>query len=140
MRTLAAGTLLALLGGCWYDGPNPWDTSGDVADLEKKEQDDLQLAMLEVWPEPRVQPDPMTDPKLEAWSRTVLPFAGRETLEAAEAQSKRKMTDLDARIRSLMRHDELSRRETLTPLVWAYVIERQRLKLLGERLGSLGRG
>jgi hypothetical protein len=139
MRTLVAVAALGLLGGCFYDRPNPWNTEGDVEDLEERTQDDLQLAMREVWPEPQERPDPMLDPKLDAWSRTVLPSAERATLEVAEAQGKRKLAELDARIRSLMRHDELSRRETLTPLVFQYLIEKQRLKLLAERLSALGR-
>lgn len=139
MRTLVAVGALLLLGGCYYDRPNPWYTGGDVEDLEDREQADLRLAMLEVWPNPQHRPDPMMDPRLDAWSRTVLPTADRATLEVAEAQSKRKMADLDARIRDLMRYDDLNRRDALTPLVLHYLVERQRLKLLTARLAELGR-
>lgn len=140
MRTLVAVAALgALMGGCYYDRPNPWNTEGDVEDHAERTQDDLQLAMLEVWPEPQVRPDPKLDPELDAWSRTVLPAADRASLLAFEAQGKRKLADLESRIRSLMRHDELNRRDVLTPLVFKYLVEKQRLKLLEQRLVEVGR-
>ena len=139
MRSLVAAAALAFVGGCYYDRPNPWNTEGDQADLDERRQDDLQLAMLEVWPEPQFQPDPMMDPQLEAWSRSVLPAADRASLLAFEDQGKRKLASIDARIRSLMRHDELSRREQLTPLVFQYLVEKKRLQLLEQRLNVVGR-
>jgi hypothetical protein len=135
MRTLA---ILAALGlaGCWYDRPNPWDTSADVEAYEEKIHDDLRLAMLEVWPNPRAAPDPLQDPEIDAWSRTVLATAERSTLAHAEEKSRQKIAFLEGQIRSLMRTDEHSRKEVLTPILWNWRTEKIRLKLIGERLGS----
>ena len=135
MRTLALLSL-ALLGGCWYDRPNPWDTSDDVEEYEEKIHDDLRLALLEVWPNPQVAPDPLMDAELDAWRRTVLPAIDVLTLRHAETKSKDKVTFLEGQIRSLMRTDEHSRKETLTPIVWRWRVEKVRLKLLEERLAG----
>jgi hypothetical protein len=135
MRTLA---ILAALGlaGCYYDRPNPWDTSDDVETYEEKIHDDLRLAMLEVWPNPQVAPDPGLDPEIDAWSRTVLATADRSTLQHAELKSKEKIAYLETQIRSLMRSDEHSRKEVLTPMLWNWRTEKIRLKLITEKLAT----
>lgn len=135
MRTAAIAALLALA-GCWYDRPNPWDTSDDVEEYEEKIHDDLRLAMLEVWPNPTVAPDPLHDPEIDAWSRTVLSTADRTTLVHAEGKSKEKIVFLETQIRSLMRSDPHSRKEVLEPVVWHWRTEKIRLKLIEERLSK----
>ena len=134
MKTLLPLAATLGLAGCWYDRPNPWDTSDDVEEYEEKIHDDLQLALLEVWPNPQVAPDPLMDAELDAWRRTVLPAIDVLTLRHAEAKSKDKVAFLEGQIRSLMRTDEHSRKETLTPIVWRWRVEKERLKLLEDRL------
>ena len=136
MKTLALLAATLGLAGCWYDRPNPWDTSDDVEEYEEKIHDDLRLALLEVWPNPQVAPDPLMDAELDAWRRTVLPAIDVLTLRHAETKSKDKVAFLEGQIRSLMRTDEHSRKETLTPIVWRWRIEKVRLKLLEERLAG----
>jgi hypothetical protein len=138
MKTLALLAATLGLAGCYYDRPNPWDTSDDVEEYEEKTQADLQLAMLEVWPNPQVAPDPLLDPELDAWKRSILPVADVQTLKLAEEKSKNKVAFLEGQIRSLMRTDEHSRKETLTPIVWRWRVEKIRLKLLEERLSARG--
>jgi hypothetical protein len=140
MRTLALLAATLGLAGCWYDRPNPWDTSDDVEEYEEKTRDDLRLAMLEVWPNPQVAPDPMLDPELSAWKRSVLPVADVETLKHAEKKSKDKLAFLEKEIRAFMKTDEHSRKEALEPVLWRWRIEKTRLKLLEERLGPSARG
>lgn len=135
MRTFATAALLALA-GCYYDRPNPWRTASDQADYEEKIHDDLRLAMLEVWPNPTVAPNPMLDPELDAWSRTVLSTADATTLRHAEEKSKEKIAFLETQIRSLLKTDEHSRKEVLEPVVWNWRTEKVRLKLISERLGA----
>ena len=139
MRILPSTLLLLALplGACRYDGPNPWDTSGEVEDLEEKTQQDLELAMLAVWPNPQAAPDPLLDPEIEGWRYTVLPNIDRLTLERVEQQSRTKVTSLEQRIRSLMRTDEHSRKEVLAPVVFQWRAEKVRLQLLQERLKAL---
>lgn len=138
MRSLALLAAVSLA-GCWYDRPNPWNTEGDVEEYEEKVQEDVALAMLEVWPNPQVAPDPLMDAELDAWSKTVLMSAERTTLEHMELKSKEKIAFLEGQIRSLMRTDEHSRKETLEPIVWRWRVEKTRQKLIGERLGALVR-
>lgn len=142
MRLLAAALLMATapLAACRYDGPNPWDTEDDVEELEYKTERDLELAMRSVWPNPQTAPDPLLDPDLEGWRRTVLPNADRPTLARAEEQSRAKIGALETRIRSLMRTDEHNRKEVLTPLVFHWRIEKARLGLLQDRLKQLQLG
>ncbi|HEX7899138.1 MAG TPA: hypothetical protein VF950_15340 [Planctomycetota bacterium] len=134
MKTLALLAATLGLAGCYYDRPNPWDTSDDVEEYEEKIHGDLHLAMLEVWPNPQVAPDPLMDAELDAWRRTVLPTIEAVTLRHAETKSRDKIAFLEGQIRSLMRTDEHSRKEVLTPVVWRWRIEKERLKLLEDRL------
>jgi hypothetical protein len=141
MKTLALLALTSVslaLAGCWYDRPNPWDTSDDVQELEEKTHDDLLLAMVEVWPNPQVAPDPHLDAELEAWKHTVLPAADMTTLRHAETKSKDKVAFLENQIRGLMRTDEHSRKEVLTPVVWRWRVEKIRLKLIEESIQARG--
>ena len=139
MRILPSALLLLALplAACRYDGPNPWDTSDDVEALQEKTEQDLELAMLTVWPNPQEAPDPLLEPELDAWRTTVLPNIERLTLERAELQSRNKVTALEQRIRSLMRTDEHSRKEVLTPVVFQWRTEKVRLQLLQERLKAI---
>lgn len=136
MKTLALLAATLGLAGCYYDRPNPWDTSDDVEEYEEKIHEDLQLAMLEVWPNPQVAPDPHIDPDLTAWRTTVLATADAGTLRHAETKSKDKIVFLEAQIRSLMRTDEHSRKETLTPILWKWRVEKVRHKMLTDKLGT----
>jgi len=138
MKILALLVLTLGLAGCWYDRPNPWDTSDDVEEYEEKVHDDLRLALVEVWPNPQVAPNPLLDAELDAWKTTVLPVADVLTLRHAETKSKDKIAFLEGQIRTLMRSDEHSRKETLTPIVWRWRIEKVRLKLLEDRLQARG--
>lgn len=138
MRTLALLAATLGLAGCYYDRPNPWDTSDDVEEYEEKTREDLRLALLEVWPNPQVAPNPQLDPELGAWKSSVLPVADVETLKLAEKKSKDKVAFLEGQIRSLMRTDPHSRKEVLEPVVWKWRIEKVRLQLLEERLGPRG--
>ena len=139
MKTLPAALLLLALplAACRYDGPNPWDTSDDVEDLEEKKDRDLELALQAVYEDPQAAPDPLLDPDLDAWRRTVLPNADRITLERAEQQSTQKVAAIEARIRSLMRTDEHSRKEVLTSAVFQWRTEKVRLQLIQERLKAI---
>lgn len=135
---LAALIVLALpLAACRYDGPNPWDTSGDVEDLEEKTERDLALAMESVWENPQAAPDPLLDPELDAWRRTVLPNADLPTLQRVEEQSRKKITVLEQHIRSLMRTDEHSRKVVLTTAVRQWRAEKARLALIQDRLKTI---
>lgn len=139
MKTLpAALVLLALpLGACRYDGPNPWDTSDDVEDLDEKTEQDLELALAAVWEEPQTAHDPLLDPDMDAWRRTVLPNADLLTLRRAEEQSRTKVTLLEQRIRGLMRTDEHGRKVVLTTTVLQWRSEKVRLQLIQDRLKAM---
>jgi hypothetical protein len=138
MKTLALIAVTLGLAGCYYDRPNPWDTTSDVENLEEKTHDDLRLALVEVWPNPQVAPDPLLDAELDAWRRTVLPTADVRTLRHAEGKSKEKIAFLEGEIRAFMKTDEHSRKEVLTPAVWKWRIEKVRLKLIEDRLQARG--
>src|SRR5262245_10790512 len=112
MRTLAALAVLALA-GCYYDRPNPWNTSGDVADLQDKKEADLALLVEPPFHPPQSALPFFYDPELEPFRDTVLARADAKTLQEMRAQSAKRYAALQVWQKDLLRQDEISRREQL---------------------------
>lgn len=140
MRKLAAVLLAALTGGsalltagCYYDRPNPWDTSDDVEELEEKRVADLQLEIVEPWHPPQHEPAPLSLPELEAWRDTVLASADAETLTQLRTWTIYKVRAIEMKVQDLLRQDELNRREQLREAYAHYRVERLRLQMVEAR-------
>lgn len=137
MRTIAAVALLAL-GGCYYDRPNPWRTSGDVARLQEKTEEDWALLVEPPFHPPQSAAPAYTDPELEAFRDTVLATAESKTLQEMRADSSRKFAVLQARQADLMKQDEISRRDQLRQVNDQLRIEWIRGKMIQARLEQVG--
>ncbi|HXG60917.1 MAG TPA: hypothetical protein VNO22_06075 [Planctomycetota bacterium] len=134
MRTTAAPILLAAaLGGCYYDRPNPWDTSGQEEALQEKTYEDWRLELSEVFHPPRHEPAALTPPEVEAWRDTVLSHADGETLERLRAGLRERIAALEARLAELSRRPEPAVREQLRETAWRLYVDRLRLRLADER-------
>ncbi len=138
MRKLAV-VLLAALAGCYYDRPNPWDTSDDVEEYEEKVVEDLQRELQEPWHPPQHEPAPFTLPELEAWRDTVLASADASTLTHLRTWTVHKLQAIERRIQDLLRQDELNRREQLRECTLQYRTEKLRLQMVEARQAEVSR-
>ena len=137
MRTFAVA-LLALLGGCWYDRPNPWNTSSDRADyLEKKEQDWL-LEMQHPYDLPQNSGVVMTFPDLEGWRDSVLANADVAVLTHMRDQSVQKVASLESRAFSMAPVNE-DNKVQIYGLLWQVRVEKVRLRMIEAQLGAVSR-
>jgi len=135
MKLVAAVSLLACLAGCYYDRPNPWDTSDQVEDYQAKKEADWQLETRRAFHPPQSQPAEFVDAELEAWRDTVLATADDPTRRHLRAKIQEKLVYWEKRIADLYRVDEHNRAVLLTEALEQYRIERARLWLLNEREG-----
>jgi hypothetical protein len=133
--TLVALSLLAGT-GCFYDGPNPWNTSGMVEEWQEKKEHDWQYELIPTFHWPQREPIVLLDPELEAFRDTVLINANGATLERMKAGSQAKLAYQEAWIRSLLKTDEHSRKVLLTEALEDWRIEKIRLRLIDERLAA----
>jgi hypothetical protein len=139
MRTTAAPLLLAaLLGGCYYDRPNPWDTRDQEEELQEKTEEDWRLELSDVFHPPRHEPAALTPPEVEAWRDTVLSHADRETLKRLRAALRQRVAALEGRLAELSRRPEPAVREELRETAWRLYLDRLRLRLADERAAALG--
>jgi hypothetical protein len=132
LAALAGGSTL-LTAGCYYDRPNPWDTSDDVEELEDKRVADLQRELQEPWHPPQHEPQPLALPDLEAWRDTVLASADASTLTHIRSWTIYKLQAIEKRIQDLLRQDELNRREQLRESYFQFRTEKLRLQMVEAR-------
>jgi len=137
MRTLALLSL-ALLGGCWYDRPNPWRTENDVAELRWKTEHDWLLEIREPYTLPQNTGVAMTLPDLEGWRDSVLANADAAVLTHMRDQSVTKIAGLESRAYSMAPMNE-NNKVQIYELVWQARVEKLRLSMIDARLGSVGR-
>ncbi|HVR87317.1 MAG TPA: hypothetical protein VMU54_23535 [Planctomycetota bacterium] len=137
MRTL---TLLGivLLGGCWYDRPNPWRTEGDVEALRYKTEHDWMLELRSTWNPPQASGAQLTLPDLEGWRDSVLLNADPAVLTHMRDQSVQKIASLESRAYALAPLNEDSKVQ-IYELMWLSRVEKVRLQFIEDRLSSGGR-
>jgi hypothetical protein len=126
--------LLALpLAGCWYDRPNPYDTSDMVEEHQERKEAIWRLEAGRAYhPPPQQEPSQPADPDLEGWRDTVLKNADPASLSGIRAWTLRKIADLERRRADLLRQYEPLRIEQLRVVEGDLRIERLRLKMLDE--------
>jgi hypothetical protein len=134
-----AVVLLAALAGCYYDRPNPWDTSDDVEELEDKIVEDLQRELQQPWRPPQHEPAPLTLPELEAWRDTVLASAEPTTLVQLRTWTIYKIQAIEKKVQDLLKQDELNRREQLRESYTQYRTEKLRLQMIEARQAEINR-
>ena len=137
MRTLALLSL-ALLGGCWYDRPNPWNTESDVDRLRYKTEQDWLLELREPTVLPQNAGVAMTLPDLEGWRDSVLANADAAVLTHMRDQSVKKIAELESRAFSMAPMNE-NNKVQIYELVWKSRVEKVRLGMIDARLGSVSR-
>ena len=124
---------LALLAGCWYDRPNPWNTSSDRADyLDKKEQDWL-LELQSPYELPTTNGVQFALSDLEGWRDTVLVNADGQTLTRMRDQSIQKAAALEARTMALAPMNETNK-TLIYELLWLTKVEKARLSMIEEQI------
>ena len=135
---MVGGGSILLCTGCWYDRPNPWNTTSDRANyLEKKEQDWL-LEMQQPYDYPQNAGVAMTLPDLEAWRDSVLVNAQAPVLTHMRDQSVQKVASLESRAFSMAPVNE-DNKVQIYALLWQARVEKLRLRMIEERLGSVSR-
>jgi hypothetical protein len=134
MRTLALLSL-ALLGGCWYDRPNPFRTEADVDELRYKTEHDWMLELRKTWDPPQAREAALTLPDLEGWRDTVLLNADPMVLKYMRDQSVQKIASLEARAASMAPVTEDSK-VRIYELVWMSRVEKVRLQFIENQLGG----
>ena len=134
MKKVAVIALALLAGtGCWYDRPNPWNTSSDRADyLDKKEQDWL-LELKTPYELPTTQGVEFALPDLEGWRDTVLVNADSQTLTRMRDQSIQKAAALEARAMAMAPMNETNKTQ-IYELLWLTKVEKARLRLIEEQI------
>ncbi len=132
MRNVAWILLLAPA-GCWYDRPNPWDTSGDVEDLEEKTHQDWMLDVREPYVHPQQDAPGHLAPELEVWRDTVLAFADGPTLTHIRTWTTHKISVLEKEQARLLMLDPHTSREPLTTVAGQLRTEKLRLRLVLKR-------
>jgi hypothetical protein len=137
MRTFALLSL-ALLGGCWYDRPNPWRTQSDVEALRYKTEHDWMLELRSTWDPPQARGTPLTLPDLEGWRDSVLLNADTAVLTHMRDQSVQKIASLESRAYAMAPLNEDSKVQ-LYELLWLSRVEKVRLQFIEDRLGSVSR-
>lgn len=134
MRTLALLSL-ALLGGCWYDRPNPYRTEADVDELRYKTEHDWMLELRKTWDPPQARGVALALPDLEGWRDTVLLNADPMVLKYMRDQSVQKIASLEARAASMAPVTEDSKLR-IYELVWMSRVEKVRLQFIENQLGG----
>ncbi|HEV3029135.1 MAG TPA: hypothetical protein VG457_16270 [Planctomycetota bacterium] len=137
MRTLAL-LLVALLGGCWYDRPNPWRTEGDVEALRYKTEHDWMLELRATWNPPQADGAQLTLPDLEGWRDSVLLNADAAVLTHMRDQSVQKIASLESRAYALAPLNADSKVQ-IYELMWQSRVEKIRLQFIENRLASAAR-
>jgi hypothetical protein len=137
MRTLALLSL-ALLGGCYYDRPNPWRTQSDVDRLRYKTEHDWMLELRETWNPPQANRADLSLPDLEGWRDSVLLNADTPVLTHMRDQSVQKIAALETRAYSMAPLNEDSKVQ-IYELSWMIRVEKIRLQFIENQLGSIRR-
>jgi len=137
MRTLALLSL-ALLGGCWYDRPNPYRTEGDVDALRYKTEHDWMLELRKTWDPPQARGAALSLPDLEGWRDGVLLIADPAVLNYMRDQSVQKIAWLETRAASMAPINEDDKVQ-IYHLLWQARVEKVRLQFIEDRLGSISR-
>jgi hypothetical protein len=145
MKKIAVG-FLAMLGaastlsstGCWYDRPNPWNTSADVEDLQDRKERDWLLELRPRYDYPQNDGMRFALAELEGWRGTVLANADVSTLTRMRDQSVQKVAGLETRAYSMAPINEDSKVQ-IYELLWQVRVEKIRLGMIEERLGSVSR-
>jgi hypothetical protein len=137
MRTLAL-VWVALLGGCWYDRPNPWRTESDVEALRYKTEHDWMLELRATWNPPQAGGAALTLPDLEGWRDSVLLHADTAVLTRMRDQSVQKIASLESRAYALAPMNEDSKVQ-IYELWWQSRVEKVRLQFIENRLDSVSR-
>jgi hypothetical protein len=137
MRTLALLSL-AMLGGCWYDRPNPYRTQADVDALRYKTEHDWMLELRKTWDPPQAREAALTLPDLEGWRDSVLLNADPAVLRFMRDQSVQKIAKLESRAASMAPLTEDSKVQ-IYELVWMSRVEKVRLQFIENQLSSTGR-
>jgi len=141
MRTLALPALALLasgLAGCWYDRPNPWRTERDVDNLRYKTEHDWLLEIREPYNAPTTGGVHLALPDLEGWRDAVLLHADATLLTRMRDQSVSKIAGLEARAYTMAPITEDSK-VPIYDLMWQVRVEKVRLGMIEERLGSVDR-
>jgi len=120
--------------GCFYDGPNPWNTSGMVEEWQEKKEHDWQYELVPIFRWPQQESSVFLDPQLEAFRDTVLINANGATLTRMKEGSQAKLAYQEEWIRSLLKTDQHNRKVQLTEALEQWRIEKIRLRLIDERL------
>jgi len=137
MRTLALLSL-ALLGGCYYDRPNPWRTQHDVDELRYKTEHDWMLELRTTWNPPQAGASQLTLPDLEGWRDSVLLNADTPVLTHMRDQSVQKIAALETRAYSMAPMNEDSKVQ-IYELIWQTRVEKIRLQFIENQLASARR-
>lgn len=137
MRTLALLSL-ALLGGCYYDRPNPWRTQGDVDELRYKTEHDWMLELRTTWNPPQARGAVLTIPDLEGWRDSVLLNADNAMLTYMRDQSVQKIASLESRASSMAPMTEDSKIQ-IYELMWMAHVEKVRLQFIEAQLSQIKR-
>lgn len=127
---------LALLGGCWYDRPNPWNSESDRAEYREKMEQDWLLEMETLYLAPQVEQRPTLDADLEAWRDTVLVNVDAGLLARMKDQSAQKIAALNTRAYSMAPLTEANKEQIFT-LLWQVRTEKIRLQMIDRRSESL---
>jgi hypothetical protein len=133
MRLAALALLLTAAGGCWYDRPNPWDTSSDREEYLDMKEAGWRMELETLREDPRVVPAGYEDVQLEGWRDTVLVNADAAVLARMREQSMSKLSALDGMLRS---HGEINEnnKTQITEAYRLWRLERRRLQLIDHRL------
>lgn len=137
MRTLAL-VALALLGGCYYDRPNPYRTQSDVDALRYKTEHDWMLELRTTWDPPQARGTALSIPDLEGWRDSVLLNADLEVLKHMRDQSVQKIASLEARATTMAPITEDSKVQ-IYELLWMSRVEKVRLQFIENQLGAAHR-
>ena len=130
-----AVVLLALLGGCWYDRPNPWDTTADVEDYQDKKEQDWLLELKKPYDLPQSDEVAFASPDLQAWHDTVLRNADLAVLSRMRDQSVQKAAALEARAMSMAPIHE-DNQVQIYDLIWQVKVEQLRLRMIDEEINA----
>jgi|SRR5579862_989525 len=138
MRTLSLLVSLALLGGCYYDRPNPYRTQSDVDALRYRTEHDWMLELRSTWDPPQARGAALTLPDLEGWRDTVLLNADPAVLTYMRDQSVQKIAALQTRATAMAPITEDSKVQ-IYELLWSARVEKVRLQFIEDRLGAISR-
>lgn len=138
MRHAAAGALLLLCGcSAFAYWPNPWDTSGDVADYQEMEREAVQLRLIRPFDPPQQEVLTSEGVEIEAWRDTVLAVADEAMLDRMRLQTQAKLKAIEARLADLLIQDPVSRKVEFIRVANQHRIEEKRLKMIVDRQNGL---